>query len=1310
MTKYNYKNALLKSNEYFDNDEMAPKVFVDKYALQDHDGNYDELSPLDMFARLAKEYARIEAKYENPMSYEAIYDLFNGFKYIVPQGSPMSGIGNPYQIQSISNCFVIGSPLDSYASILKTDQEQIHIMRRRGGVGFDISHIRPKGMPTKNAAKTTDGIGIFMERFSSSCREVAQGNRRGALMLTISVHHPEIRTFLSIKKNLTKVTGANISIRVTDEFMNAVKNKEKVNLRWPVESDDPKISLYEDAEVLWQEIIEAAHSSAEPGILFWDNALKYTPAEIYKDYGFHHTSTNPCLTGDTKVAVADGRGFVSFENLVEEGGDVPVYANDNGKIVIKTMRNPRVTGYNKDVFKITLDDGSSFKCTDNHKLLLSDGSFKEVKDLKLGDSLDIGLRYESTIINEFKNQKSNNSKQYIFVKNSKKKTPKTEHRAIWEFNFGSIPKENVIHHVDFNSKNNSIENLQSLNKKDHTTIHAKHMVGANNPMVKIKNDPAKFLAYKKKQSIISSGENNPNYSGVSFEEIKEHACKLTNELGQRFSHDQWLKYAKDNNLPQNFSKYRMGQLGSISDLAMWAAVECGVEYAGLDPRLIRTLKKAIEQGYSARIISNSVFVSKRCESCTNEFLADYHKRESAFCSHACSAKYISRKSTKESININYENRVNKLRESYRSKVIKNKDKQIKVYLDLISELGTNVQKKDWEQRCKQDGVPFRLNGSSNSIKSWEDLKQSAKHYNHRISSIEYVGKEDVYNGTVDDVHNFYFGGWSNESDVYDNLQVMICGQNCGEIILSEYDSCRLMLINLVNFVENPFTDKAYFNYDKFADVTIKAQRLMDDMIDLELECIDNILSKIESDPEPDDVKLIEKNLWLKVKKACQDGRRTGLGVTGLGDCIAYLNEKYGSDKSIEITEEIYKTLAINSYKSSCILAAERGAFPVFNAELEKGHPFLQRIWDASPETYELYKKYGRRNISNTTTAPAGSVSILTRTTSGIEPVYKTSYIRRRKINPDSKNIKVDFIDQSGDSWQEYEVHHHGLKKWMEVTGNTDVTLSPYYGATALDLNGINGVKLQSAAQKWICHSISRTQNLPNDVSVDVVKDIYMTAWESGCKGYTVYRDGCRTGVLVNSSSKKTDSERPNKIKEAEAPKRPKELPCEIHHATVKGIKWLTIVGLLDGKPYEIFTGQSNLISLPNKCSAGKVTKQTKGRYDLHITISDEELIIRDIITTFNNPDSAWATRVISTSLRHGVPIDFIVDQLSKDGLANDYNKVIARILKKYIKDGSKIRTNESCENILDSGEKCGSKNIVYSEGCKKCLDCNWSKC
>jgi len=858
---YTRDEAYTASLKYFNGDELAASVFVDKYALRNPQGSLLELTPSDMHRRLAREFARIEAKYPNPLSEKEIFCLLadvehidisqrtvmsleelakesRGLGPVVPQGSPMSAIGNDHKLQSLSNCFVISSPEDSYGGILFADQEQAQIMKRRGGVGFDISTIRPKGMNTANAAGTTDGIGVFMERFSNTCREVAQGGRRGALMQTISVVHPEIETFINIKRDLKKVTGANISIRLTDEFMQAVKDDANFTLQWPVDVplEQAKVTKQVKAKQIWDQIIDAAWTSAEPGLLFWDTVKKRTPTEAYASVGYGNVSTNPCA----------------------------------------------------------------------------------------------------------------------------------------------------------------------------------------------------------------------------------------------------------------------------------------------------------------------------------------------------------------------------------------------------------------------------------------------------------------------------------------------------ELVLSPYDSCRLLLVNVYKFVKNPFTSAAAFDNVEFKSVVQKAQRLMDDLVDLEIEAVDKIINKIKKDPEPEAVKLAEINLWEKIKTATAGGRRTGLGVTAIGDALAALNFVYGTNISIEMTETIYQSICVNAYKSSVQMAKERGSFPVFKHTLEKDHPFIEQVLEASPDVKEDYLNYGRRNIALTTTAPAGSVSVLTQTTSGIEPAFMLFYKRRKKVNGEDPSVRVDFVDPLGDKWQEYTVYHHAFKKWMEVNHKTeaDVAESPYHGGTANDIDWKNSVKLQAAAQRWVCHAISKTCNLPNDVSKELVADVYMSAWESGCKGFTVYRDGCRTGVLVaetKPSEKKVDaSGQPETLVESHAPKRPKELTCDIHRINVRSgsdnESYLVLVGRLEDKPYEIFCGLSQHVEVPKKAKTGTLIKNGKkdgvATYNLQIPIGDDDhLLFKDVVELFANPNHGAMTRTLSLALRHGVPVQYVVEQLQKDkhsGLQS-FSKAVSRVLKTYIPDGTKSQSDKVCGS-------CGLEGIVYKEGCATCNACGWSKC
>lgn len=833
---YTFIQCTEACEEYFHGDELAANIFVTKYALQNGKGEYLERSPDDMHRRLAREFARIEAKYANPMNEQEIYNLLDRYKYIVPQGSPMSGIGNDFKLQSLSNCFVINSPADSYGGVLWTDQQQAQIMKRRGGVGFDISTIRPKGMPTANAAVTTDGIEVFMDRYSNTCREVAQGGRRGALMLTIDVHHPQVRDFVKIKRDRERVTGANCSVRLSDEFLEAVDKNEKFQLRWPVEPDaEHVVDEWVDARELWDEIMVSAHDCAEPGLLFWGNAKKYTPSDIYEAEGFGSTSTNPC----------------------------------------------------------------------------------------------------------------------------------------------------------------------------------------------------------------------------------------------------------------------------------------------------------------------------------------------------------------------------------------------------------------------------------------------------------------------------------------------------GEIILSPNDSCRLTVVNLTSFVEKAFTDEVRFNWESYGTIVQKAQRLMDDLIDLEIEQVDKIIAKVDADPESAEIKSIERKLWVDIRSAAVNGRRTGLGVTGVGDAVAMMGLSYGSDEGVAFIEEMYRQLAVNSYTSSILMAKERGAFSVCDVSKEKGHPFIERIkGELRPEVLAIYEEHGRRNIANTTTAPCGSVSTQTQTTSGIEPVPWLKYTRRKKINPNDEAKDPDFVDKLGDKWVHFNVLHHGFEHWCEVNGRDigqvlermgrgdfiDVQESPYWKATSADIDWTMKVKAQAGAQRWIDHAISNTTNLPADATVELVNEVYMTAWKSGCKGATVYREGSRIGVLVQDTSE---------FQTHEAPKRPERLKCEIHRSRIREgdeyIDWIILVGLFDGKPYEIFGGFSENIEIPKKIDTGWIVKRSPdtkkgGKYDLYYGDEDDPSKIKNIVTMFDNPNRGVFTRMISLSMRHGSPVQYVVEQLGrgKDSDMYEFSKVVARVLKKYIPDGTKSAT--FCPDCEAEG------SMVYQQSCLQCSNCGWEKC
>lgn len=834
--------VLQETQKYFKGDDLAAQVWLNKYALKDSEGNIYEKSPEDMHRRIASEIARIETRYANPMSEEKIYDLIKDFKYIIPQGSPMTGIGNPFQIASLSNCFVIGNQgeSDSYGGIMKIDQEQVQLMKRRGGVGHDLSHIRPGGSAVKNSALTSTGLVPFMERYSNSTREVAQDGRRGALMLSVSINHPDAENFIDAKLEQGKITGANVSVRIDDSFMRAVKNNQSYTQKYPIFSSDPKFSKDIQAKNLWMKIVHNAWKSAEPGILFWDTIIRESLPDCYADLGYKTLSTNPC----------------------------------------------------------------------------------------------------------------------------------------------------------------------------------------------------------------------------------------------------------------------------------------------------------------------------------------------------------------------------------------------------------------------------------------------------------------------------------------------------GEIPLCAYDSCRLLAINLFSYVMHPFTKEAYFDFELFKEHVGYAQKMMDDIIDLELEKVDVIIQKIDQDPEDEEVKRIERNLWLEIRKKAEEGRRTGVGITAEGDMLAALGIRYGSEEGNAFSVNVHKTLALAAYRSSVEMAKERGPFEIYDSKREANNPFVLRIKEADPALYNDMMEYGRRNIALLTIAPTGSTSLMSQTTSGIEPVFMPVYKRRRKVNPNDKGVRIDFIDEVGDSWEEYVVFHHKFKQWMEVNDidttvnysteeiNALIEKSPYYKATSNDVDWLSKVKMQGAIQKWIDHSISVTINIPSDATEDLVDKLYMTAWEEGCKGVTVYRDGSRSGVLLAVDEKKEPEDLDVEYKLVFPTKRPQILDAEVVRFQNNKEKWIAFIGTIDGRPYEIFTGladDEDGILLPRWVEEGSIikNKDEKGntRYDFqYVNQRGYKTTIEGLSHRFN-PEFWNYAKLISGTLRHGMEIDNIVEltnglQLDNESI-NTWKNGVARALKRFVPDGTQAKGK--CSN-------CDSVNLMYQEGCLTCQDCGSSKC
>ena len=848
LKEYPYTEAVAEAKNYFKGDELAATVWVSKYALKDSMGKIYEKSPEQMHRRIAAEIARIEKRYPEPMDAEQVYGLLEGFRYLIPQGGPMTGIGNNLQIASLSNCFVIGhrNPADSYGGIIRIDEEQVQLMKRRGGVGHDLSHIRPTGSPVLNSALTSTGIVPFMERYSNSPREVAQDGRRGALMLSLSIKHPDAENFIDAKVETGKVTGANVSIKIDDEFMEAVVDGRKYHQQFPIGAEHPLYEKDIDAKALWNKIVHNAWKSAEPGILFWDTILRESVPDCYADEGFRTVSTNPC----------------------------------------------------------------------------------------------------------------------------------------------------------------------------------------------------------------------------------------------------------------------------------------------------------------------------------------------------------------------------------------------------------------------------------------------------------------------------------------------------GEIPLCPYDSCRLLAVNLYGYVERPFTPEASFDFDKFREHVGYAMRIMDDIIDLELEKIDLIIEKIAKDPEDADIRHVELSLWEKIREKAIQGRRTGLGITAEGDTLAALGLRYGTDEATDFAVKIQKTLALEAYRASVRLARERGAFPLYDASREANNPMIARIREADPALYEEMTENGRRNIAMLTIAPTGTTSLMSQTTSGIEPVFRPVYTRRRKVNPGDKEVKVTFVDEVGDSWEEYNVFHHKFLVWLEANGydveavkgmpmaeiEKLVALSPYYKATANDIDWVSKVKMQGAIQKWVDHSISVTVNLPNEATEELVGKVYLTAWQHGCKGVTVYRDGSRAGVLVESKKKK----KTGKAAEAPAPaeggyrpplKRPIELTADIVRFKNGEEDWIAFVGIYNGRPYEIFTGkiEEDAMFIPKKIKKGIIFKVTDAdgskRYDFRYKDKyGYTNTVGGISRLFDEEFWNYA-KLISGVLRNGMPILDVVTLIGSLHLdsesINTWKNGVARALKQYIANGTKAK--EKCPN-------CGQETLVYQNSCPVCMSCGYSKC
>lgn len=1139
------------------------------------------------------------------------------------------------------------------------------------------------------------------------------------------IDHPDILKFITAKDDRTNVTGANISVKVTDKFMEAVEKDADYYLRWPILDKNPEIKetipynslhILDDgtyvrrvkAKEIWNAIVKQAHKNGEPGVIFWNQIISESPADAYAEDGFVTKGTNPCITGDTLVSVADGRGEVWIDQLVKLGKDVPVYClNDKGDIEIQIMRNPRITGYNEKIYKITFDSGDSVRVTGNHKIRLKNGLYEQAKNLKYGDSVHTSSILYAPICDKNKE----NSKNYKFIRSGnsvKSEKCKSEHRLIYEFNNGLIPDNHVIHHVNYNTLDNSLYNLKCMSKEDHDFLHIKDKISDKNPYPGMTAD-VKF------NFALHKSETNSHFSGISNFKLYREIIKKTTELNRRISKKEWETYAKETGLPEIIHSEFRGCNGNY--LLERAANYLKLEFIDKDPRLVRTYFKAINNGYEAKIENHTVMISKKCEECGNIFWQEYTRREISFCSKTCSDIYIN-KNTDTNIK-----RLSTINDTYAKKGEINKNNQLRIYSQLKFNLKREPFLKEWEIQCKSEKVACRLD-TKNGFNKWDDVKKLAKDYNHKVISVEIDGVEDVYNGTVDKYHNF-FTILKPFNQIDQSKQFIINHLNCGEVPLSPSDSCRLGSLNLYTLVNDPFTKDAHFNWSKLADNAHIAQRFMDDIVDLEEEKILTIIEKIKNDAEDPDIKANEIRTWEKVLSVLKKGRRTGIGVLGLSDALAAIGIKYGTPEATKIAEDIQKCIAINSYKESINLAKERGHFPIWNADKESHNAFIRRIISDNFDNneYKKYIEYGRRNIANISIAPTGTLSILSQTSSGIEPVFKIYYRRRRKINPEESDVKIDYVDDIGDSWTEYNVIHYPFIHWYiqkkknELKDNEEstedlsfesvlskfkslpenildqlITESPWNGAESHDIDYIEKIRMQGNIQKWVDHSISNTINLPEKVSLDEVDKIYFHGWKSKCKGLTIYRDGSRSGVLLS----RKDNNR--EFVETNAPKRPDILESDYYIAKAKGREFAVIIGLWPGtnKPFEVFAFENPPMS---KNTKGKTIKVKNGHYKF----VNGEFEIDNLQLAAHNIEERMLTLTASMILRHGAPIKYVNSVIKKiDDNIISFSSVVRRYLSKYIP--AEHINGESCP-------ECGDK-LIMQDGCQKCLNpaCGFSKC
>lgn len=1296
---------------------FSEDVYIDTYKFEGNELIEPDLGIDSSFERVAGASASIEKNSE--LYKEKFKGILTNFKFVAG-GRITSNAGTGLKGTTLINCFVsgpTGTNQDSMQEILNELNRQGMILKSEGGYGFNSDFMRPRGCYINGIGVESPGAVKMLEMWDKQSEIITEGSglkkkekqgknkiRKGAMMVTMSCWHPSVEEFIVAKQTPGRLTKFNMSVLISDEFMHAVKNNLPWNLEFPdtthPEYDQqwdgnigkwksknlPVISYktFDNANELWDLIMKSTYTRNEPGVLFIDTINKMNNLS----YCEYINATNPCLAGESLVAVADGRGYVSIKQLAEEGVDVPVYCYDkSGKLVIRYMRDPRISGYNQKIYKITLDDGSVLRTTGNHKFLLTSNDYKEVKDMIPGESLSLLTKYEGSIKDVFSKAESNQN--YWMFKNGIQKTSKTEHRLIAEFhNNGVIPKKHVVHHKDFNSKNNKPDNLAIMLKSDHDKLHGDRMKGSHNPMVRGQTEWSneKWEAYSKTMSKAIGGMNNGRaYKDVTNKNIEQYALELTKIKSRRFTLAEWQEFALAKKIPSQFSQWRHDFFGGVLGLSKWAATELGLDaYPDADMKTLKKYLKYSKAGLNCSIENNYVLFHKKCELCKKDFSTK--QRITAYCSAKCSSIVVMK---------NPET-LSKIKEHRHNRQKLTKEKQIKIFLDLKFENKKEPSRKEWELSCKDKNVTNRLH--SGTFKNFKTLIEHANLYNHRVISVELDTVENVYNGTVDDFHNFFVGVESNMLDGQ-NCFLNFNNKNCGEQVLPPAASCLLGSINLTQYINESNTDFDFNQLEKDIPLIV---RFMDNIND------------ISNYPLPEQ------------KEQARLKRRIGLGYLGYASALYILQIKYGSKQALALTDKLCNFVTNKIYQASALLAKEKGCFPLYNQEEFLKSNFIKVLSD---ETINLIKLYGLRNSHLTSIQPTGNSSVFANNvSSGLEPIFKSEYIRTviqstppagmilPKIDfslrkNEGSNLKWDWV-QEGDEFllatkfnetvykidqnrglvKEEMVKDFSLYVLAEkgvVVGNQDWVVD------TSSLNIDDHIDTMVVFAKYIDSAISKTVNLPNDYSFDSFKTLYEKIYDTGfIKGCTTYRQGTMSSVLSESSSLG------NKIANEDSfmyIKRPKQLTCDINQIKAHGEKWIVLIGLLDNKPYEVFAIKPGKISIPQNLIEGKVIKNGSGKYDLEC---GDGWVLQDIRSLFETDEQDALTRMISTALRNGVKIEYIVEQLYKaEGSVVSFSKAVARTLKKYVKDTSGLKCPQ-----------CSGINVVLEEGCFKCRDCGNSKC